>query len=63
MHAADDQLRDDLAVGLAHGYCDEKCEEQTEGGGRLADGAVLLLPGSADGLTTAGSQLWTRLFW
>lgn len=52
--------RDDLAVGLGNAYCNDACEERTEGGGIVADGAVLLLPGSSDGLTTVDSQLWTQ---
>lgn len=45
--------RDDLAVGDPSFGCRD---EETEWG----MGAVVLLPGSSDGLTTSGSQLWTQ---
>ncbi len=52
--------RDDLVVGLSSAYCGPACEEETEGAGRQADGAVVLLRGTARGLTGTGSQVWTQ---
>lgn len=48
--------RDDLVVGVAR----YGCTTQEDDAGSSGTGAVVLLPGSATGITTAGSQLWTQ---
>ena len=50
--------RDDLALGLSRIECgDDECEDPDDG---VVDGEVLLLPGSKNGLTGTGSEVWTQ---
>ena len=51
--------RDDLALGLSRiDWCvDQECDDPDGG---VVDGEVLVLPGSKNGLTGTGSEVWTQ---
>ena len=50
--------RDELALGLSRIECVEgECEDPDDG---VVDGEVLVLPGSKNGLTGTGSEVWTQ---